>query len=365
MKIGILSMQRVRNYGSMLQAYSLKKMIEEIAGCEARFIDPTYVDLYPANMPIVDSDDYEGGSDYKVNAVLNFIIRARNHFVNKEFYKEIAKFQQEYLKVNPDYRNDTYDLVIEGSDEVFKCTTEVFRDLYGANKNGKKLVTYAAACGSADVSGFDDNTLSLVRQDMANFSAMSVRDEHTRDFVSTLYDGPIEMHMDPVLMGDLAKRRHDSVNEKKYMIVYGYSYRIKNKDEVEEIKAFAKRHGLMTIAVGAPQLWCDRYIAVSPFRLLDYFHNASFVVTDTFHGTIFSIINHVKFATLIRTTNRNKLSALLEQLGLNERILDRMSDLESVLTKDIDYTKVDDIIDSQRKLTRNYLKEQIDNAREN
>ena len=59
MKVAILSMQRVKNYGSVLQAYSLKKMIDEITGEEAAFLDPVYNDYYPAKMPVIDSDDYE------------------------------------------------------------------------------------------------------------------------------------------------------------------------------------------------------------------------------------------------------------------------------------------------------------------
>lgn len=362
MKIGLLSMQRVKNYGSVLQAYSLKKIIEDIVGEEVKFIDPTYDDYYLANMPIVDSDDYEGNADYSMNTVLRYYRRIKNHIINKRFEKEIYKFQKEHLKLDSESRNEKYDLVVEGSDEVFKCTREVYKDLYGSNKNGKKMITYAAACGSADISGFDDETLAALKTDMANYSAMSVRDEHTRDFVSQLYNGPIEMHMDPVLMGKLGDRKHDSVKEKNYMLVYGYSYRIRNKDEIEAIKRFAKARDLKIIAVGAPQLWCDKYVAVSPFMLLDYFYNASYVVTDTFHGTIFSIINHVKFATIVRKTNKNKLLALISQLDLNDRILEKPENLEKIITQDIDYNKVDRIISGQKERTRDYLKNQIDNC---
>lgn len=359
MKIAILSMQRVKNYGSVLQAYSLKKIIENITGETVDFIDPKYDDIYPAVMPIIDADDYKGGELYSINKVLYFVRKIRNHYVDKKFCREIEKFQARELLLNESCNSNTYDIVVEGSDEVFKCTRKVYRDLYGCNKNGNKLITYAASCGSADIAGISSSYIDNLRNDMKNFSAISVRDDHTKEYIAQLYDGEISMHMDPVLMGDLNQLKHGDVNEKDYMIVYAYANRIRSKEEVEKIKAFAKKHGLQTIAVGAPQAWCDKYIAESPFRTLDYFNHAKFIVTDTFHGTIFSVINHANFVSIIRKTNRNKMSALLEQLGLTGRILNSMDELEAKFSEDINYQQVDEVISAQRERTYAYLKEQL------
>lgn len=359
MKVAILSMQRVKNYGSVLQAYSLKKIIENITGETVEFIDPKYEDFYPANMPVIDADDYSGSNTYTMNSVLYVIRKLRNHFVDKKFCSEIEKFQKNELMIRESCNYVEYDIVVEGSDEVFKCAKKLYRDLYGNNKNGKKIITYAASCGSADVSGISEQIKVKLREDMKNFNSMSVRDEHTMEYVSALYDGDISMHMDPVLMGDLNQLEHEEVSEKNYMIIYAYANRIRSKEEVKKIKAFAKKHGLKTIAVGAPQLWCDKYIAVSPFRTLDYFKHAQFIVTDTFHGTIFSVINHSKFVSIIRKTNKNKMQALLEQLGLTSRILNNMDELEEKYNEQIDYQKVDAVISAQRERTYEYLKEQL------
>ena len=172
MKVAILSMQRVKNYGSVLQAYSLKKMIDEITGEEAAFLDPVYNDYYPAKMPVIDSDDYESESDYRINIISRYIRKIHNHIIDKRFTKEILKFQEEYLKLDESSRNKTYDMVVEGSDEVFKCTRKVYKDLYGLNKNGNKLITYAASCGSAEIDGIDEETVINLKNDMSNFSSM-------------------------------------------------------------------------------------------------------------------------------------------------------------------------------------------------
>jgi hypothetical protein len=360
MKVAVLSMQRVKNYGSVLQAYSLKKLIEEITGEDVAFLDPVYDDYYSAEMPIIDSDDYKNKSDYRINFVTKYIRKIHNHIIDKKFDKEIFKFQKEYLKLDESSREKTYDLVVEGSDEVFKCARRIYKDLYGSNKNGNKLITYAASCGSAEIEGIDEDTVISLKQDMSNFSSMSVRDEHTKEYIKNIYDGPIDMHLDPVLVGGLSKIKHSPVKEKNYIVVYGYANRIRDKEEIESIKQFAHKNKMKTIALGAPQVWCDKYIAVSPFKMLDYFHSASYVVTDTFHGTIFSIINHVKFATIIRKTNRNKLGALLRHLKLEDRILSSCDELENIITKPVNYEIVDEIIEKQRCRTREYLKQQIE-----
>lgn len=359
MKIAILSMQRVKNYGSVLQAYSLKRIIENITGETVDFIDPKYSEFYPADMPIVDADDYNDENIYSMNKVLYFIRKVRNHIIDKKFNFEIEKFQRDFLLIRESCNSDKYDIVVEGSDEVFKCAKKLYKDLYGCNRNGQKLITYAASCGSADISGISESVLCNLRNDMKNFSAISVRDEHTKEYVSLLYDGPISMHMDPVLMGDLNQLKHGDVNEKSYMIIYAYANRIRSKDEVEKIRTFAKKHNLQTIAVGAPQAWCDKYIAESPFRTLDYFNHAKFIITDTFHGTIFSVINHANFVSIIRKTNRNKMSALLEQLGLTGRILNNIDELEEKFNEEINYQKVDEVISTQRERTYAYLKEKL------
>jgi len=139
-------------------------------------------------------------------------------------------------------------------------------------------------------------------------------------------------------------------------LVYAYGHRIRTKEEINAIKDFAKSKGLKTVAVGGSQFWCDLYIPVSPFRLLDYFYYADYVVTDTFHGCIFSIINGKRFATIVRKSNTAKVTGLLQDLELTDRIVDDMQNLANVISKEIDYCKVENILQQQRIEARDYLK---------
>ena len=355
MKIGILSMQRVYNYGSMLQAYSLKTMVEDICGHEVEFLDPTYDEQIITNMPVLDSDDYKS-TPFKPKGEINYIYKkVRNKLKNKSFNKSIEEFQRDKLKLSTTNNSTTYDLVIEGSDEVFKATNSIPLNLYGKVNNAKHLVTYAACCGSSSIEGIPKEKLAYVKQLMSKFESMSVRDTHTIDYVGKLYDGKIEMHMDPVLMGNLYKKEHKRRVNYKYMIVYAYSNRIHKQEEIEAIRNIAKKRGLKTIAVGAPQYWTDEFLTEDPLIVLDYFYYADCVVTDTFHGAIFSIINHCDLVVILRKTNQNKLGGLLKQLKLQDRILTTMSDMEKIIETKPDYGAVDNILEQERAKTKQYL----------
>ena len=153
----------------------------------------------------------------------------------------------------------------------------------------------------------------------------------------------------------------DEQIRKDYIIVYAYRSRI-TPEEALEIKAFAKRVGKKLISVSGQMDFCDEHLSLNPFECLNLYRHANYVITDTFHGTIFSIINRKKFVTLIRESkgssygNQEKLQDLLDRLGLQARSFSNGKDnLYERLSADIDYEKVFDVIDTERKHTMKYL----------
>ena len=94
--------------------------------------------------------------------------------------------------------------------------------------------------------------------------------------------------------------------------------------------------------------------------------NAEEVITDTFHGSIFSVITHRPFTTLIRKSvgnsygNEEKISDLLNRLGLTERMTTKVEETERINQQLIDYEKVDDVLQKQRKIAKKYLQNNIE-----
>ena len=148
------------------------------------------------------------------------------------------------------------------------------------------------------------------------------------------------------------------------MILYAYSGRI-SAAEATVIRSYAKKQGWKIYAIGGVHPCADRYIDCSPFEVLAYFKNAQAVVTDTFHGSIFSIITGRKFVTIIRKSvgmaygNEEKLSDLLQRLGLLDRMTMDVASLGSIMQQEIDYQSVNAILKTERQRTREYLRNQI------
>lgn len=375
MKIGIMTMQRVRNYGSYLQAYGLKKLIESL-GHEVVFVD------YKIEPSVETLGTIKANRYYrllkklyrKLKTEKNKLLRPLRKEERSEFSRFIEEFEENYLRElgvpkTKQYRTRV-DILVIGSDEVFNCTqgenVGFSKQLFGADSRAGKVVSYAASFGNTTLEKLEKYHIREdVRKLLNGFSALSVRDRNSYNIVKTLTGKEAELHLDPVLIYDFKDEIRDTVTEEGYIIVYAYNKRI-SPEEGQAIRDFAERHNKKLISISGQQPFCDKYVYCSPLQMLGYFRHADYVITDTFHGTIFSVISHRKFATLVRKDqnaqgygNEEKLGFLLEKLGLEERRVTRLDDLTDVLEREIDYSEVDRLLHEERSRTIRYLKEQL------
>ncbi len=364
MKVGIMSMQRVPNLGSFMQAYGLKKTIEEL-GNEVEFID------FPKGE---NPGQLEYGSDKKeINFIKEKIIKVR-YIKNIKAYKkkhftyynhEFQNYLKEYLELTDKENYGECDTLVVGSDEVFNClnseygfTTEPFGDY----KNAKKIITYAASCGWTKYEYLNDTQKVRLEKATKKLSAISVRDENTKNFIKKITKKEPVLNLDPVLISDyndFFEKMESPIISEKYILVYAYYNRISDYKTIKAIKKFAKKEQCKLIAVGSPQFWCDDYVTINPKHILDLFSKANYVITDTFHGTIFSIKSKSQFITLIRKSNNNKLLHLLKKLNLESQIVNECNELEEKLKKIIDYKRVDTKLIEEKKKTIEYLKNSL------
>ena len=360
-KIGIMSMQRIINYGSFLQAYGLKKMIESVSKSEVEFIDYRFG---------VDITNRLKKPQSKAESIVDKILKNRtpwNYLKKKNFFKEIERNLILDLKnigvdkLNYDCEVDT--LVI-GSDEVFNCLQPYpvgySKQLFGDGYAHSKIVSYAASFGSTRYEDLGDTGIAHeIKTMLSRFAAISVRDENSAHIVRQLLGYSPEIHMDPVLMYDFTQEIAEyTTYERDYIILYAYTGRL-SREEENYIKKFAKRHNKRIICVGHYSNIADKNIICNPLYVFSYFKNADYVITDTFHGTVFSIKMNTKFCTLIRDSNRNKLEALLNNLDKLDRKLEKLEDIERLYNTEVDFYKTNQIVEQERKKTTLYLKENI------
>lgn len=356
MKVAILSMQEVKNYGSYLQAFSLKKHIEEL-GHTCEFIN------------IIPGEQLGAYKQSKLHKLTLLIKRLWGWDCIKRFqsiYTFQTRFKNEFLPelgIKPDKNNKYYDVVVIGSDEVFNCAQKTWfgfsPQLFGEGLNAGKIISYAGSFGATtvqvlEVLGIKNRVAQMLS---TNFSAISVRDQNSVKVVEALTGQKPELNVDPVILNDWEKYIPNShVPLKNYMIVYTYPGRITNKQEITAIRQYAKNKGLLLVSIGHYFPWVDKTIIPHPFEVLAYFRDANYIVTDTFHGSIFSIKNEKTFCTIVRNMNSNKLTFLLEQFGLSDRIVKKPKELEYILNTPIDYHKVNNIISEETRNGIEYLK---------
>ena len=367
-KIEILSMQHVNNFGSFIQAYSLKEMLESLGG-EVSFLDiePRAEDdaLMKDSRIDYSTELYQTSAakklfdGYLINRFRNKVVRKRQD----ELFEECRN--RHFNKADKD---EQHKLCVIGSDEVFNCMQESFwgftSQLFGNVPNADKVITYAACCGFTKLENIPSPVKDKISESFKKVSAFSVRDENTYNFVKEITGrDDISYNLDPALLGNFDKEIDEAKEidklPKKYCLIYSYPNRIHDEEDIKAIREFCKEKGLEIITIGIQMMWISKYYIADPFQLLKAFKNAEFVITDTFHGTIFASKYSKKFAIITRDSNKNKLADLVSRIGINDHVVSSTSELKNVYDKEHDKTLMNNMISLEREKTINYLKENL------
>lgn len=367
-KVCILSMQRVDNMGSLLQAYGLKRILESME-CDVEFLDirPNQEDnlLLSGRQLDYSKEKEQKGLFGKIKKIdrytVNRISIKLKSMLGKKHYE---RFRRDYLNI--ERSSPHYDVCVIGSDEVFNCMNTsgwgFTSQLFGNVPQAKRIITYAASCGATRYQDLPFPVVEKIRDSFNKISGFSVRDNNTFHFVSQLTSNHIYQHLDPVLIYDfdreLSQTSLPAVPE-RYCLVYSYYNRIHDPREIEEIQTFAQKHELTLVSLGAPQFWIKKHIECTPFQCLKLFQRSDFVITDTFHGTIFSSKYAKRFAVITRPSNYNKLSDLIERLNLQRHRVVEISEIDRAFSYENPQSVIKELVKKNRENTLNYLREKV------
>lgn len=368
MKICILSMQRVNNMGSLLQSYALKKTLESM-GADVEFIDIKKIER-----------DYELLGNYKqsfsgeneLSGLRGKLSKLDKYAINRIRIRKKCDIQdaefEEFRKkaLNIEKKSDRYDLCVIGSDEVFNCLSSgswgFTSQLFGNVPEANKVITYAASCGSTTYDELSATISERIRDTFANVKAFSARDKNTVEFISKLTDKEVGENLDPVLIYNF-DHEVQSVPlpelPKHYCVIYSYYNRIHTTEEIQAIKNFCSKNKLTPVAIGTPQFWLKNYIVCTPFQCLKVFQHADFVITDTFHGTIFSAKYAKRFAVLARDSNKNKLLDLVDKICMKAHLMDSIEELDAKYGIEKNKAEFNDCIKKEQEKSLQYLQNNI------
>ncbi|MCQ2514310.1 MAG: polysaccharide pyruvyl transferase family protein [Ruminococcus sp.] len=322
-KVGILTFHRALNYGAVLQGYALQKTLTKL-GADCDIVD--YI------CPKI-TTDYKPFRIYKNDLLKSFAkscvmfrrraIRAKSF--QSFFNNLIVKSKKEYTPDNISDAKDDYDLFIAGSDQVWSPRCVGFDPAYFLTfARDEQKYSYAASFAIPDL---PEEQIPEYKKRLAGFQSFSVREQSGEKLVKELTGREAVTHLDPSLLlsaDEWSKIAVRKLNQ-PYILVFSANPPV---SMVAFAKKLSKEKNLPVYYINdAPHPNKDgiNYIlAPTVEEFVGYFKNAEYVVTNSFHGTAFSVIfNRNLFVEFKNTAGRNiRSEGLLTKLGINREIVD-------------------------------------------
>lgn len=354
-KIGIITFHRALNYGAIMQTYALQKFMEldgyktEIVDYQCGFLDKCYSPFF------VDNKKY-------INALVRGICFGKNI---KKRKKEFSLFVDQNLTLSRPYYNveeieadrNEYSYFITGSDQVWSPISAAFDIAYFLPfACDDQKISYAASIG---VTSLEPDVREELNRRLKGFKSISVRERSALSLIDDCQN--VKIHPDPTLLlkssqwMNLIKSNfiHD-----EYLLVFNVEKPI---NDISFAKNYAKKYSLKVVYINDRTLIKDKDIyyieAPSPIEFLTLFAYAKVVVTNSFHGTVFSIIFRKKFfVELNNRKSRNiRIENLLDELDIKNR---EIVDGKSIdINPSTDWSLVERILDGKRESVRQYFTE--------
>jgi polysaccharide pyruvyl transferase WcaK-like protein len=367
MKVGILTFHHTPNYGAALQAYALWVTIKN-QGHDVEIIDyrPEQIEkFYWGGMSPIKIRPFRKGLRFDVDSLRRLL----KYFKFRAFLsKKILLSKKSFRKIN-DLRNfkHRYDLVICGSDQIW-CLDSSFRNFdpsffldFIDRKDDCKKISYAASFGSTEDLGSHREVVCKLLND---FDAISVRDTNSLDIVQEGCNQQASLVLDPTFLASYGQLISSPQRDREYLLIYSHGSFTLQEESL--IKGIAQQLNLEIVSVGYyNRVAQENCLTAGPEEWLGYFSKASYVITNTFHGTIFSLIFRRRFAVLPCQGKMQKISDLLRRIDLCDQVVNMtsaqsVSDLVEIhSTKQINYALVGDKIENEVQISKDYLFSQL------
>lgn len=386
MKIGITTFQWSDNYGAVLQAHALQSFLQA-RGHEVEIVDyrkgagPSRVQRLTTFAP-----QWTVALLYPAILFAGFLLRGHGaaRLAGLEMrYKSILfeLFRRHHLNRTPTVISrtdeladnaDGFDLYITGSDQVWNpqwlAQAEGLFDVYFLSFASWKAarISYAASIGHADASTMTDEWKELLATRMRDMDAISVREKSSVDLVEALSGRTDAVQViDPTLL--LCRTHYDHLagpkkNRKSY--VFSYMLHDMEADAQGVCDQLAETISLGLVRCDAKKTRFHRgYELPGPADWLRLIRDASFVVTNSFHGTVFCLIFHVPFVAVLIDgaigSMNSRITDLLADVGLGLRVVSANDRVESaILNNKIDWIAVDNKIGFMRETSMQFLEKQ-------
>jgi hypothetical protein len=298
-KVGIVTFHRAHNYGAVLQAYALQKVIEE-CNCIVGFIDYQHeyfkhgYNIYPSLKTIKSTRKLLSYFKKWLELFLDYKHKRLRH-------SHFQNFINNHLNIFPE-ENLELELVVLGSDQIWN-----YKYLNGFDKNyfgdingviSKKTISYAASMGCSKIhSSFLDNFI----YNISKIDKIGVRENSLKKYIEKHTKTSVEVNLDPTLLltaNDWNKLPLPERVKDKYILVYEVHNHPETSATAEKIGKLLDCKIVNLTSKADWRLSPNSFTTASPLDFLSLFKHAEFVVTTSFHGTVFSILFKRNFFTM-------------------------------------------------------------------
>ena len=365
MKIGILTLPIAENYGGTLQAIALYRLLEKEYNVVLIYKDfhPNFLKEFLKkiiiNIPFID-----------IKGLKLRDVQEKERLSRKEFHKEfinneisnISKVLYTKEELSKFTEDEKLDAVIVGSDQVWrkryindKYYKSYFLDFVDNPQTLK--IAYAASFGTNCWEGTDD--IQDITKYLESFTAISTREKSGVNICKTTFNiDNVEHVLDPTLL--ISKDFYISEIISKYdtsKIKDGglLTYVLDEANLKKEIINLARKNTKITQITHLKGFNKSQNIFSVP-EWLDSFYKSDFIVTDSFHGMIFSIIFEKNFI-IIGNHNRgiDRFESFLGLLGLEHKLISTLDEINDDTFTNIDYSKVNHILEDSRNKSLDFL----------
>lgn len=359
-KIAILTFHSAYNYGAVLQAYALQEYCNKNLG-DTQILDYHNSDIDKSYSKPCFKDLVHNPKRFFFRWIQSTLFKKKNLCID-HFRKEYLRLTRRYNLNNIKMANCESDIFITGSDQVWNHLiigrdTTFFLDF---TEPQKKTCSYAASIG---VDNIPEEFAWLYKNAITHIQTISVREKTGVQALASIGVNDVEVMPDPTLL--LAKEQWESLavnpNVKgKYILVY----KITKADKLLKFaKMLSKRTGLPVIYIPndlKSGIIGKLKLNVGPMEWLGYIKNAEYVVTNSFHGSVFSILFGRKFFSEVSekvNPSTSRLLNLLSLFGLEDRIISRFTD--DMAEKELPNAIIKDVCIEQQKRVLKFFQKTI------
>lgn len=378
MKIGILNCQHIDNFGAVLVAYALQQTIGKL-GYQAEVINYNPQIKTEKIVPNKTLKYYLNRikDDGLVEILERKIQQRKNKSPVQLKYLDHNKYEmwrKKYIVYGSEEYHETsyiegYNLLIEGSDVVWKP-----QRLLGAEgdmfllrnvQNDTMRATYAASIGTNDIKSLA-SIKDVMEHYVSQYDAISVREESSKAFVEECTKKSVDVCIDPTML--LTREDYENLTHTADTSEYIFMYTMGiNEEAIKFVNLMSEK---LQCGVIHPNVYYVNqkikntivtYEDADPSDFLSYVKHAKMVVTNSFHGTVFSLIFHTPFYTFGRGNINIRMQDLLQKFGIEDHFLESAS-RKDICNDTIDFDKTDFIMECERRKGIDYLKRIVNEA---